>query len=652
MIEYDCWMQSGLTTIPEFLASAAVYAHEPDYEFAAEELRRGLSRFKNYEKENPKYKIIIGAIDLVNFVFESGIKAQKPEGFSIAVHENETFIAGQDVQGTLYGVYQFLELLGLEKITLGFEYSDAPAAGLRVINHWDNVTGDVERGYAGRSLFFNENRIEYDPSRIEQYARLMASIGINAISINGVNVRGIAQHFITEEYLPDLAKLADIFRPFGIRLLISVSFAAPYTIGGLGTADPLDPAVAEWWKARCNAVYRFIPDMAGFVVKADSEHEPGPFEYGRTHADGANMLATVLKPYGGLLYWRCFVYNCVQDWRDKSVDRARAAYDHFKPLDGTFTDNVILQIKHGPYDFQVSEPVSPLFGALENTRYAMELQITQEYTGQQIDLCFLPWMWEKVMHFDTGYGTIREMAGRQLDGFAAVTNVGLDTNWTGHTLAQANLYGYGKIAWNPGLSAEKIAHEWAVLTFGTGTAPEIAQMLMDSYPIYRDYNAPFGVCFMVNPHYHYGPNPEGYEFDRWGTYHRADRRAIGIDRTPSGTGYTEQYAPALAQHFADPAACPEDLLLFFHRLPYEFVMKNGRTLVQNIYDTHFAGAAAVQDLLDRWIALKDHLEKPVFESVKNRLERQLKNAEQWRDVINTYFYRKTGVADMQGRIIY
>jgi alpha-glucuronidase len=332
------------------------------------------------------------------------------------------------------------------------------------------------------------------------------------------------------------------------------------------------------------------------------------------------------------------------------------------PLDGQFAKNVILQAKYGPLDFQVLEPVMPLFGALKKTRYVMELQITQEYTGCQIDLCFLPWLWERIMNFDAGYGRkgrIGDLAGKDaegcagMEGFAAVVNVGRDLNWTGHTLAQANLYGFGRMAWNPFLSAAEIAREWSALTFGPGkTAETIAGVLLKSYPVYEKYNAPFGVCFMVTPGSHYGPNIEGYEFSKWGTYHRADLNAIGIDRTSQGTGYAGLYAPKNAAIFNDPAACPENLILFFHRLRYDYTMKNGETLLQNIYDSHFEGYDEAKAMVEAWAGLKDEINEEVYSSVLSRFERQLDNAREWRDQINTYFYRKTGIADKRGRKIY
>jgi len=563
------------------------------------------------------------------------------DGFVINIAEGNVIIAGNNEPGLLYGVFRFLALLSTGKIRDNLHICETPASSLRIINHWDNLDGTIERGYAGKSLFYNNGRLDCDSDRIEDYARLLASTGINRISINNVNVKDKAKLLITEEYLEDAAALAAIFRKFGIRLLLSINFGAPWSLGKLPTADPLDPAVAAWWKERAALIYRHIPDLAGFLVKADSEGEPGPFQYRRTHADGANVLARAVKPFGGEIIWRCFVYNCTQDWRDRSFDRACAAYDHFMPLDGAFDENVLLQIKFGPYDFQVREPVSPLFDALKKTRHLMELQITQEYTGHQIDLCFLPWMWQDIIR------------GHSIEGFAAVANTGLDRNWTGHTLAQANLYGYGRMAWNPALQAADIAHEYSDLVFGPGkTAETVADILLKSYPAYEKYNAPFGICFMVTPGLHYGPNIEGYEYSRWGTYHRADMHAIGIDRTASGTGYTTQYNREKAALYADPATCPENLILFFHRLRYDYVMRNGETLLQNIYDTHFEGYEETAAMLEQWKSLKDKLDTEVYQSVLTRFELQLANAREWRDQINTYFWRKTGITDKRGRKIF
>ena len=675
--EYDCWLQKRKiktgVNVPDtvFAAKGGEVLEQAVKEFTGGIQRLlgftpKVSRKLDVKKSGvflnlvPKVK---GNVYVYNEEDEADCSQLTENGFVIKVKEGKIFIAGKDEPGLLYGVFRFLSLIALGQIKEGFKLCDCPVSMLRMINHWDNFDGTIERGYAGNSLFYKDGSFNFDKKRIEDYARLLASVGINRVSINNVNVRANAKLLITEKYLKDAAKLAAIFRRFGIRLFISINFGAPWSLGKLPTADPLDENVADWWKERAAIIYKYIPDLAGFLVKADSEGEPGPFQYARTHADGANMLAKAVKHFGGVIVWRCFVYNSAQDWRDKNTDRARAAYDHFMPQDGAFDDNVILQIKHGPYDFQVREPVSPLFGALKKTRNVMELQITQEYTGHQIDICFLPYIWEDIMRYDSAHGengSIRELAAKRregsygIEGFAAVVNTGLDNNWTGHTLAQANLYGYGRIAWNPCITAKEIAYEWSVISFDAGetAAQKIENILLKSYPAYEKYNAPFGICFMVTPNTHYGPNIEGYEFSRWGTYHRADVNAIGIDRTPSGTGYTTQYSPKNAALFADPSTCPENMILFFHRLRYDYKMKNGQTLLQNIYDTHFEGYDEVESMLEDWKSLEKSLESEVYNSVLSRFEQQLANAREWRDQINTYFKRRTGIGDGKGRKIY
>ena len=678
---YHCWLQAGFKPdIPPHLFSG-LYAESgtPVLSQAAAELTEGLSR--RFGTALPRTDNAGGGagagasptffLGTAAFLRDSSSETASftvpnlpPEGFWIQITEPRVVIAGADGPGTLYGVFRFLSLLARGRLTVGTEITDAPGAAFRALNHWDNIEGTIERGYAGPSVFFKDGEVDFSPERLTDYARLMASVGLNILSINNVNVR-TSTKLISAAYLPRVAAIANIFRPFGIRLMLSVNFTAPERIGGLDTSDPLDPRVAAWWQQQTALVYRHIPDLAGYLIKADSEGEGGPFRYGRTHADGANMLGKALLPFGGRCIWRCFVYNCTQDWRDTSFDRASAAYDIFQPLDGAFDDNVALQIKFGPYDFQVREPVSPLFGALKKTRCIMELQVTQEYTGQQIDLCFLPWMWQDVMAYDTGHGaTIQEMLIRRtrggeaavsgtLEGLSAIPNIGLDLNWTGHTLAQANLYGYGRLCWNPGISAAEIAAEWSVLSFGPGPAADtVRDMLLASYPAYQKYTAPFGVCFMCKPNHHYGPSVEGYEFDRWGTYHRANREAVGVDRTKTGTGYTAQYPPAIAALYDDPKRCPDEALLFIHRLRYDFVMKNGKTLLQNIYDTHFEGYAEAEAIAAKWKTLQGTLPPDVYEPVAERLLRQLENAREWRDQVNTYFFRHTLIPDDQGRTIY
>ncbi len=576
-----------------------------------------------------------------------------PEGFRLSGGSGAYTVVSADEAGRMYGSYALQAKLSLGETDVSLE--SAPAVSERILNHWDNITGVVERGYSGASLFFKDGALAYDPERMRFYARLLASVGVNRICFNNVNVTPGSAKLITGELLPSLSKLAAIFRPFHIRVIIAVDFNSPVLLGGLPTSDPLDGSIAAWWQSAADAVYKEIPDLAGFLVKADSEFRNGPAALGRTQADGANVIARALEAHGGKVYWRCFVYNCEQDWRDGVTDRPKAAYDHFFPLDGEFDRNVVLQVKHGPSDFQVREPNSPLLGAMKHTSQAVELQITQEYTGQQIDLYALAVQWEEIFAAPVSDTRLtRDLIGSEVTAVAAVANTGSGENWTGHTLAQANLYAFGRFAWDPSVSAQDVLNDWIGLTFGTDPAlrEPLLRMMLSSRGVYEKYNAPLGVCWMVNIHHHYGPSPEGYEFSKWGTYHRASRTAIGVDRTENGTGYTAQYHPALNKLYSDPKTCPEEMLLYFHRLPYDFVLKSGKTLLQHIYDTHFEGVRDVEGFIKTWDALKPLLPEGAYRSVAARLQWQLLNAREWRDVINTYFFRLTGIPDEKGRTIY
>jgi alpha-glucuronidase len=578
--------------------------------------------------------------------------------------ENYLILTAKTARGILYGTFSLLRFFQTQTDMKDILKIENPYFPLRVVNHWDNMDGSVERGYAGKSIYFKDNKITGDMGRIRDYARLLCSIGINGVVINNVNVHKQETRLITEEYLPDAAKLANVFREYGIKMIFSINFASPMEIGGLKTADPLDREVREWWCSKVKEIYNYIPDFLGFLVKADSEFMPGPFTYGRNHADGANMLAEALKPMGGILIWRCFVYNCLQDWRDRKTDRARAAYDTFKPLDGMFNDNVILQIKNGPMDFQVREPVSPLFGGLEKTNQTLELQITQEYTGQQKHLCYLVPMWKEILDFDTYANgmdsTVKRIVrgsvfNNRHGGVAGVVNVGDDPNWTGFQLAQSNLYGFGRLLWNPDLSPGEITEEWVRMTYSNHktVVDTISNMLLCSWRIYENYTSPLGIGWMVNPGHHYGPNVDGYEYDKWGTYHRADCTGIGVDRTvKSGTGYTGQYQREVAAMYEDINSCPEELLLFFHRVPYSYKLKSGETLIQYIYNTHFDGVEQAIGLKEQWQSIREMVKDELYTHVLQRLEGQIEHAKEWRDVINSYFYRKTGISDRLGRMIY
>lgn len=584
------------------------------------------------------------------------------EGYRIGETEAGYKIESASPVGYLYGMYGLHRLLTTQN-EAGFPYESVPDQSIRMIDHWDNFDGSIERGYAGESIFYDHNSFRGDTELIRQYARLLASVGINGVLINNVNVHRPETFFVTGKALAEIRKISDVLAAYGIKTYLSVNFAAPITVGQLKSADPLEPEVASWWEETVKRIYEEIPDFAGFVVKADSEGEPGPFTYGRNHDEGANMLARAAGPYGGVIIWRCFVYDCSQDWWNREADRARAAYDIFEPLDGRFLDNVILQIKNGPIDFQIREPVSPLFGALKKTNQILEFQITQEYTGHQRDICYLIPMWKETMDFDTKHGkslTVKEAVRenspvRSRSGIAGVGNVGMDANWTGSKLAQANLYGFGRLVWNHELSSEAIAEEWVRQSFCL-TAEKcgmLAAILTTSRDVYEAYTCPLGVGFMCKPAIHYGVDIDGYEYDRWGTYHYADRDGVGRDRTvKTGTSYTRQYSDARFSEYEDLSSCPDELLLFFHHVPYTHVLHSGKTVIQHIYDTHFEGVERVKEYQAVWESLKDSLDEESYLNMKERLVWQLENAVSWRDQVNTYFYRKSGIPDEKGRKIY
>ncbi|ADG75867.1 Alpha-glucuronidase [Cellulomonas flavigena DSM 20109] len=599
-------------------------------------------------------------------------------GFTTTRTGGVTSVVARDAVGLLHGLHA---LVRAGEAAFGADHPtvvDTPVAPVRMLDHWDNidvhpVMGQVERGYAGGSIFYADGRVRDDLSRVAAYARLLGSIGINAVAINNVNVHRTEARLLTDG-LSDVARVADLFRPHGVRTYLSVSFASPVVLGGLPTSDPADPDVQAWWAAAADRVYATIPDFGGFVVKADSEGQPGPFAYGRDHADGANLLARAVAPHGGTVFWRAFVYNHEQDWRDRRTDRARAAYDHFAPLDGRFDDNVVLQVKYGPMDFQTREPVSPVLAAMPRTRLAVELQVTQEYTGQQQHVCYLGPLWSQVLTFPLADGATRDVAsivagvpGPGADappsgstptgGITAVSNVGDDEFWTGHPLAQANLYAYGRLAWDPQADPVALLDEWIGLTFpgADRRVRDTLHTLMDgSWLTYEAYTAPLGVGFMVDPgRQHYGPNVDGYEYSKWGTYHFADRDGVGVDRTvATGTGYTGQYPSPWRETYEDLATCPDELLLFFHHVPYGHVLHSGRTVIQHVYDSRADAVDVVTAWVDAWSALRGLVDDRLHARVAERLAEQVRSATEWRDQVRTYFFRKSGVPDTTGRPIH
>ena len=572
---------------------------------------------------------------------------------------NRILIVGESDYGTLYGVFALLSKIARGEDVSALNEAHNPSAKIRWVDQWDNLDGSIERGYAGRSIFFDGGNVRADLTRASEYARLLASIGINGCNVNNVNANPRA---LASDFLPQIARIADAFRPWGVRLSLSVALNSPQTIGGLGTFDPLDPKVVEWWKAKASEIYKLIPDFGGFTVKADSEGQVGPSSYGRTPADAANTIARALAPHGGVVFYRAFVYNHHLDWRDPKADRARAAYDIFHPLDGKFGDNVVIQIKHGPIDFQAREPVSPLFAGLEKTNEAIELQVTQEYTGQQRHLVYLAPMWKEVLDFDMHAGSqetpVKDLVAGKLfnrpaGGYVAVVNVGLDENWLAHPFAMANLYAYGRLAWNPDLSAREIADEWTRLTFGNDAAvvKTASDIAIKSWPAYESYTGFLGTQTLTDiTGSHYGPNIESSEENGWGQWHRADHDGIGMDRSvATGTGFAGQYLPEVAKMYESIATTPDELLVFFHHVPYNYKLHSGNTVIQHVYDSHYEGADEAAEFAREWTTLKEKIDDQRYNDVLTRLEYQAGHAIVWRDAICNYFVRLSGIADAKGR---
>ena len=568
-------------------------------------------------------------------------------------------ITASNDRGVLYGAFALLSKIARGESLAGLQEEQNPSAPIRWVNQWDNLDGRIERGYGGPSIFFESGKVREDLSRAGQYARLLASIGINGCTINNVNAAPAA---LEDSFVAQVKRIADVFRPWGVQLSMSADLSSPKIIGGLDTFDPLDPRVAEWWRKKVDKIYEQIPDFGGFVVKADSEGRSGPSAYGRTHADAANVIARALKPHGGVIFYRAFVYNHHLDWHDLKNDRAKAAYDNFDPLDGAFDDNVVIQIKNGPIDFQVREPVSPLIAGLRKTNEAIELQITQEYTGQQKQLCFLVPMWKEALDFDMRVDSksspVKDLVSggffrRPLGGFAGVANVGMDANWMGSPLAVANLYGFGRLAWDPHLSSETIVDEWTRLTYGSDPVlvRTIEHLQLSSWHVYENYTGPLGAGTLTNiTGNHYDPGPESSEENGWGQWHRADHQGLGMDRTvATGTGYIGQYPPEVQKIYESLAACPDELLLFFHHVPYTHVLHSGKTAIQHVYDSHYDGASQAHDFIAQWKAVKGRIDSQEYDDILARFEFQAKEADKWRDVICGWIYRLSGIADEKGR---
>jgi len=546
--------------------------------------------------------------ETVNLVIDPALT--NDEGYVISGNT----IKAKTERGLMYGAYALLR---------GEQGASQPFYKLRILNHWDNLNGSIERGYAGRSIFWPT----YNAQHIKDYARANASIGINGTVLNNVNA---SPKQLNRKNLLQAKKIADILRPYGIKVYLSVNFASPIGLGHLKTADPLNAQVKRWWQQKTDEIYKLIPDFGGYLVKANSEGQPGPGDYGRSHADGANMLAKCVARHGGIIMWRSFVYGA----NHKGEDRVKQAVSEFLPCDGKFDSNVILQSKNGPLDFQPREPYAPIFDNIKKTPQMVELQITQEYLGQSRHLVYLAPMWREFFSF---------VAPERMIGIAGVANIGLDTNWCGHHFSQANWYAFGRLAWNPSMKSEKIASEWLTATFGETERNEVLlSVMLRSREACVDYMMPLGLHHIFKFDHHYGPQPDGFIKHyplEWCPvyYHQADSAGIGFDRTHTGSNATSQYREPYCSLYDDPSTCPENLLLWFHHLPWTYRMNSGRTLWEEMQYRYNRGVSEVDDFCKTWQACKPYIDEQRWREVDERLQHQQQNAREWRDVCLKYF---------------
>jgi len=556
------------------------------------------------------------------------------EGFRVYRDKKGLVLSANNDLGLLYGSYALLRDNAAGKAIALRE--ETPAYNVRVLNHWDNLDGTIERGYSGHSIWNWDELPDVVSPRYREYARANASVGINGVVLNNVNA---SSKILSAEYLAKVAKIADVFRPYGIKVYLSANFAAPMQLGGLKTADPLEPEVAAWWKAKADEIYKLIPDFGGFLVKANSEGQPGPCDFDRTHAEGANMMARALKPHGGIVMWRAFVYS------PADADRAKQAYIEFQPLDGKFDDNVIVQIKNGPIDFQPREPYSPLFGAMPQTDQMVEFQVTQEYLGHSNHIAYLAPMWTEFFDY---------VSPSSLKAIAGVANVGNDTNWAGPPMGQANWYAFGRLAWNPQLSSEEIIDEWMPMTlnYPENTPKEVIdglkKMMLNSREAVVDYMMPLGLHHLFAFGHHYGPEPwcdiKGGRPD-WMPpyYHRADSTGLGFNRSSSGSNAVAQYPAQLAKKLDNINTCPEEFILWFHHVPWDFKMKSGATLWQELCNRYQSGVESVETMQRQWTAAKPYIDPELWNDVNERLMTQARDANWWKEGCLLYFQQFSGM---------
>ncbi|MBQ9642063.1 MAG: alpha-glucuronidase [Bacteroidaceae bacterium] len=588
-------------------------------------------------KPSPTTQLAIDWLEASNMVGTVSLQRKsqqglKSDGFRIERTVGQTLVTSPTDVGLLYGAAHLLRLAAQAPLPADTLLTENPDHDLRLLNHWDNLDGTMERGYSGHSIFWPT----YDKAHLLEYARRNAAIGINGAVLNNVNA---SPRMLTAEVLRQAKTYADLLRPYGIRVYLAVNFSSPVVLDGLKTADPLDKQVQRWWQQKAKEIYQLIPDFGGFLVKANSEGQPGPMDFGRTHADGANMLARALRPYGGIVMWRAFVYS------PTDPDRAKQAYLEFQPLDGQFLDNVVIQIKNGPIDFQPREPYSPLFGAMPRTPQMAELQITQEYLGHANHICFLAPMWEEFLSDVKQYARYAEqMQQSKLRAIAAVSNVGTDANFCGNVMAQANWYAFGRLAWNSSLSSAAIAREWVAQTFGT--APQLSALvpwMCQSRETVVSYMMPLGLHHIFAEGHHYGPQPwqnnPGQRAD-WQCvyYHRADTLGLGFDRTQAtGSAATAQYPEPLARQLEDINTCPDKYLLWFHHAPWTHRCHTGRTLWTELCHHYQTGLEGARQMLQTWNTLRPYLPAATFNDIQQRLQTQVRDAEWWKDACLLYF---------------
>jgi alpha-glucuronidase len=635
-----------------------VEGQSPSERVLREELERGLSGLLGTAVRSSASQIRDGALVagtprtsalIARLAWAPELARLGPDGFIIRSTTLDgrrvTAIASEGPAGALYGAFHLLRLIQTGQAVDSLDVAERPRIARRMLDHWDNLDGSIERGYAGSSLWRWAELPSRVDARIVDYARANASIGINGALLNNVNAQA---EILSAPYLLKAAALARALRPYGIRVYLSANFAAPTLLGSLKTADPLDPAVAAWWRRKADEIYRLIPDFGGFVVKANSEGQPGSQDYGRSHADGANVLADALAPHGGVVMWRAFVY----DSEAIDADRVKRAYKEFVPLDGRFHKNAFVQVKNGPLDFQPREPFHPLFGAMPGTPLVAELQITQEYLGQSTHMVYLAPLWKEFLDADTyehGAGSTvarvidGTLEGHEATGIAGVANTGSDRNWCGHPMAQANWYAFGRLAWDHQLTAEGIADEWIRMTWGQAPAvvATTRAMLLDSREAYVDYTMPLGLHHLISPDDHYAPSPQNNDPRRpdWSAtyYHRADSRGIGFDRSRSGSDAVDQYRRPLSDLFDDLATCPEEYLLWFHRRPWDARMASGRTLWEELGDHYERGAQAARRFEQAWQALAGMVDAERHAAVAAKLHQQAQEAERWGRQCMAYF---------------